>query len=187
MTTDFWQGLVVGLFLGCATGILLAKSYVLLKQAVREWREKETKMRPLQFIRRFIGWIAHQPYERTLLTLLAVVLIGVGIFQVISAGRFTSYVNCQAQYNQDSGEVRDARLKPSSQELNKLFKWVESVRPLIQDPGTGEPTEAQRLHRIQRFTKTLDEAIAAHQAKIAVQKANQYPELPANACGGELK
>lgn len=191
MTSDFWQGLVVGLFLGLSAGVLLAKSYVLMKQAIRERNNnKESTMRPFLLVtrtaRKFGSWVGHQPYERTLLTLLAVVLVGVGTFQIISYAKFVGYVNCNAQYNQDSGETRNARLKPSSKELNKLFKWVQSVRPLIQNPETPL-TDEQRLRRLARFTATLDKSIEAHQEKIAVQQANPYPDLPANTCGGNLK
>lgn len=182
LTSDFWTGLLLGITTGLMAGMLLKEGFDMLREAWRERKKMKNeeghsgdgKIR--QFFTRFTDrWTA----IGVVLTMIAVYMIGLGVFELIVFSRQSNFVDCQANYNQQTSIARKARLAAADKENNTFYAWLDTLPPLL----ARKPGEKPNPDALEAFNINLAKAIQAHKDNIQAQKDNPYPPEPETTCG----
>ena len=160
---DFSEGLATGVFVGLLVGTTWEKSFELFQQA---YSERKTMIRTR---------VRLSPVS-LILIIVAIECIVLGTFQIVAYTRMTNFIQCQAEYNQQTAIARDARIDPTNAENEALYGWLDTLPPLLSGEEAG-PEE------MKNFREKLDQALQAHRVRLKVQKDNPYPDPPDETCG----
>lgn len=178
---DFVTGLLVGLAIGLGTGLLWDKAYCLIKEGLAEKKARKNDERGTLNPGAFFDGVSK---TGIMVILLALYLMGLGIFQVISYTRLSDFVSCQADYNQRSSLARSARTDATRVENDTLYTWLLQFARLATQPR--DPDAEPDPDDVKDFTDTLSAAVEAHNDRVVAEQENPYPPEPDEYCGTPL-
>lgn len=176
LSASLFEGIGIGLVFGIVIGTTWEHAFEMVTDAIEERRMIEH--RETSRLERF-RVLATGNRMAILLGFTCIVMVCVGAFQVYSYSHMRNFMQCQATYNQQSSEARQARLKASNRENNSFYAWLQTLPPLLDRRSGSQPDPDQ----VKDFRDTLDGAIRTHILNIQSQKDNPYPPDPADTCG----
>lgn len=172
---QFIDGILIGLVLGILVGTTWEHAYEMIVDALQERKTRPNRRRSRMSEH---AATARSNWLALLLAFTSVMMIGIGVFQVYSYSRMSNFIQCQAQYNQESAQSRSARTEAQAVKDKALYAWIKSL-PKI----TSGPDQPATPKQIQHFHDTLAEAIRTYNQSLRAQHKNPYPEDPQDTCG----
>jgi hypothetical protein len=113
------------------------------------------------------------------------VMMLTGIFQIVSYGKLTGFIQCQATYNQQSAVARDARIGVTDKETNLLFVAlrdnITAAHQIESLPPKQRQAAAARIQK--RLLREFHAAVKAHEDRLVNAKRHPYPPNPETTCG----
>jgi hypothetical protein len=173
---SFWEGLGIGLAFGIVFGTASERAFELFREAVQQWRAKRmTEHRDtdesLRARLRLMGWI---------LGVAALVQVVTGGAILYLNSKLTSFVSCQADYNQQSYDARKPRIKAAKAQDAAMAAWLQTLPPLFA-PRTPGTQPDPRL--IKAFRQELLNTVHTYTANLVAQQEHPYPPDPKDTCG----
>lgn len=112
----------------------------------------------------------------------SIISSGMGAVIMVQNVRFTNFVECQANYNQESSEARTARIPAGTRERRTFYRWLKTLPPALATPDGQEPDP----ELVRKFTRRLNKALEAYDSRNEIEADNPYPAEPDETCGGVL-
>lgn len=183
LDVQFWEGAGIGLVFGIVIGTTWVKSFEIFSDAGKEWKgnyerlsmDEKQEREERRWLRR-LG---------VLLAFASIVMILTGAFLVYSNTRLTNFIQCQADYNQQSAVARDARIGVTDREMDLLFRAlgdnITAAEKISKLPPEEQQAKADKLQG--QLLKEFHAAVRAHDARIRNAKTHPYPPDPQDTCG----
>lgn len=175
---SLFEGMAIGLVFGIIIGATWERAFEMLREAVGEYQSKHKGNSMAENLRvderRWLWRLG------TLMAFTSVVLVLVGAFMVYSNTRLSNFIQCQATYNQQAYEARQARVESANKENQTLYAWLSTLPPLFKPRDQDEQIDPKL---VARFRAELLTAVDTHRVNLAQQRKHPYPPDPQDTCG----
>lgn len=174
---DFWTGALVGASVGLLVGLLWEEAFELIREAIMEKRgERKNGDSHRTWFGRVSDFIDRIGLAGVLVAM-SVILITMGSLMIIQYAKLTTFIECQARYNQSDAETRDRRVDESNSVNTQLFSWIATIQPLIKEEGKGKDAAD-----LANFQQELADLLQQRKDYVRLQKSTPY-QTPTDVCG----